>query len=782
MGSLVTALGVCASGCTKVHPSERQAPGQVDESVPPALLSAASSGGDADRAVASAPASGPGKEDAAHEAMPASTTFSPAVTCAQAVQLQDWADASALLAGLDLRGQLQPIMRYVRGRVALATEHWSDSIAELADLETLLPDLADDIAWHRAIAQIHGDAATAIDGARYLDTQSSAASLVDAATGWIKAQQWDKARASIDRAIVAAGKRKDTLTVNARLTRSTVAAATKDMSTAVDDLHFVLQYTRDVSIAQQAVRTLRSFGTAAIRSSGQHLDMARLCAATGTVDATNYHLERHNESAPTKPDRGIRDTIRATALFHSRANYEEAANLFSAAMQVPGAHQQEATYLAARAWSRAGDNARAIKLYQQVVKRFPRTASAERALYHTARLQRLEGHWKEAIDGFSHYLQQYPRGLLAHQSREELALCLLLHQQPARARKAFDELATTAKDSQRAAHFQYMSSIATYQMGRQHDAILAWRRIMQAYPLSYFALAAASRLVSVGETPPAWLTKPVVSSDGPSSLAELPSIVELLHQVGLSDDAQQHLFREQPRIARDLGQHKARGLCDLYGRIDAGDRSYQVAGAWRVIPTSDLYSAHTSRWAWHCAYPRPFQSLVARQETQLAIPSGLTYAIMRQESGFRTRATSEVGARGLLQLMPNTARRTAQAAGQDALSVADATGDALSRPGINIRVGTKYLSMLLKQMNNNAVLAVSAYNAGPQAVGRWVQRYSSTPIDIWIALIPYDQTRTYVWRVLENWARYRFAYDGPAHVAALELTLPQRIHVGPDAY
>jgi soluble lytic murein transglycosylase len=153
--------------------------------------------------------------------------------------------------------------------------------------------------------------------------------------------------------------------------------------------------------------------------------------------------------------------------------------------------------------------------------------------------------------------------------------------------------------------------------------------------------------------------------------------------------------------------------------------------------------------------------LMIRGYPTIAIPSGgnseqaLLYAIVRQESGFETDAVSRSGALGLMQLMPATASYIALKA-QLPLSLAALTTDGL----YNIALGRAYLERLLDDFGGSYALAIAAYNAGPGRVRQWLQNYGdprggSIGMVDWIELIPINETRIYVERVLENLQVYR---------------------------
>jgi len=145
------------------------------------------------------------------------------------------------------------------------------------------------------------------------------------------------------------------------------------------------------------------------------------------------------------------------------------------------------------------------------------------------------------------------------------------------------------------------------------------------------------------------------------------------------------------------------------------------------------------------------------------VEPALALAVMRQESNFETNAVSPAGARGLMQLMPATARAMARELGEPSLATR------LFEPLANMRLGTAYLAKRLEDFDRAVPLALAAYNAGAHRVRQWLNvngdpRIGETdPID-WIELIPFNETRNYVMRVIESQTIYQArAGAGSAH-------------------
>jgi soluble lytic murein transglycosylase len=146
--------------------------------------------------------------------------------------------------------------------------------------------------------------------------------------------------------------------------------------------------------------------------------------------------------------------------------------------------------------------------------------------------------------------------------------------------------------------------------------------------------------------------------------------------------------------------------------------------------------------------------------------SPLVLAVVRQESAFQTDAVSSAGAQGLMQLMPKTASETARA-----LSIAH-NPEKLFEPEYNLKLGQAYLRDMIAEFGGSYVLALAAYNAGPKRAREWLKAHGDPRAGIdqavdWIEMIPFEETRNYVQRVLENLQVYRLKGNGGSHEAQI---------------
>ncbi|HTI18502.1 MAG TPA: transglycosylase SLT domain-containing protein [Trinickia sp.] len=170
-------------------------------------------------------------------------------------------------------------------------------------------------------------------------------------------------------------------------------------------------------------------------------------------------------------------------------------------------------------------------------------------------------------------------------------------------------------------------------------------------------------------------------------------------------------------------------------------------------------------------YLSPFRSIVERDAKTNGLDVEWAYGLIRQESRFIINAHSGVGAGGLMQLMPGTARMVAKKIGMGAVSA-----EQLNDIDTNILLGTSYLSMIYNQFDGSDVLATAGYNAGPNRPRQW-KAALARPVEgaIFAETIPFNETRDYVKNVLSNTVYYAALFEGrPQSLKArLGYILPQ---------
>ncbi|MFQ3175196.1 MAG: soluble lytic murein transglycosylase [Psychromonas sp.] len=192
---------------------------------------------------------------------------------------------------------------------------------------------------------------------------------------------------------------------------------------------------------------------------------------------------------------------------------------------------------------------------------------------------------------------------------------------------------------------------------------------------------------------------------------------------------------------------------DVSTQLQLGLYAYQKDWAHLSV----MASINSKSWdALNIRFPEVKPSLFANTANQYQLEPTYIYALARQESAFDEYAKSRVGASGYMQLMPATAKETAQMIGmKDYKDQAQLTEGA-----INVQLGAAYFEMLLKRYSGNRILATAAYNAGPYRVDSWKSKAGqSLEMDSWIETIPYKETRNYVKNVLAYNVIYQHILD-----------------------
>ncbi|MYD96605.1 MAG: lytic transglycosylase domain-containing protein [Gammaproteobacteria bacterium] len=189
--------------------------------------------------------------------------------------------------------------------------------------------------------------------------------------------------------------------------------------------------------------------------------------------------------------------------------------------------------------------------------------------------------------------------------------------------------------------------------------------------------------------------------------------------------------REWQYALPKLEPHQRLDLVELTAALGWVDQA--IAGAW----DADLKEVTRIR------YPTPHLDAFRHGAFSANLPMSLLLAISRRESAFNPRARSPAGARGLMQLMPATARSVADRIRDRRPSTED-----LLRPDTSVRLGAHHLAGLMSRYDGHRVLAIAAYNAGESRIDRWRRDASGMPTAVWVERIPFRETRAYVKNVL----------------------------------
>jgi soluble lytic murein transglycosylase len=744
----VVALSACGGGASSGPPTSTS-------TAPPGASSAPPAAADADEpdppAVLEAPVpvppEGPWRDD---------------------VERERWPEAWAKLEALPPSAKARPEMRYLRARVAVGLGNDAEAVAALAGLEALLPALARPVARLRAEAQAR--VGPFDQAAAYWAAQRGARELLWAAKAYEKAKRPDDARRTLDRVVALA---KGGELAEARAMRARLAEAAGAHEAALADARWLVHSAPGSPHDLDAQALLRRYDPSFEFSAKERVARAERLSELGRHDGALAELDTV-EPRPGGVGAGELAHLRGAALFKAR-RYAEAVDEIKKALAVGAPAAGDDEYLLARALSRADRDEEALAAYRALAKKYAKSGRADDALYAVGRLLFLLGRDEEADGAYGEYLRRFPRGKNRGDARYERALAQLGAGRASQARAAFAQLAGGAEPGE-AARLRELEGVAAAEAGDVKAAEKLFRDVIRTHPLSWPASTARSRLLALNLAPPPAIEPSAPGADPTPIVVQLPGPVELLRRLGLYSDAEDFLSRNEGAFRASHAPRSVEALCQGYGMLERGARRLQVS--YEGVRVDSLVRAPTlaSRWAWECLYPSPFGPLVRDVTARDRLPAELIYAIMRQESGFRPRVVSPVGAIGLLQIMPATGRQLAAKAG-----VALDEG-ALERPAINVDLGSRYMANLLSIWKGHIPLMVASYNAGPHAVSRWVQRWGHLPVDVWAARIPYAETRQYVARVMGNLARYTYLTGGEAGVLPVPLAIDGALRAPDDAF
>lgn len=369
------------------------------------------------------------------------------------------------------------------------------------------------------------------------------------------------------------------------------------------------------------------------------------------------------------------------------------------------------------------------RLYQQVAERFPDHDDAVFSFWQTAWLQYRLGRYSLAASIWRLFIKQFP-----HNAWRPQVLYWL---------------------GRVAQHRDYLS-----------NAQALYQRVAMDHPFHYYSLQAREQLRQLSVPPPP-ITVPNGNAtwpweDGPP--VSLPSSVtrqvtpEQFHLIRAQEFQHLQMHRnaqaEIDALAALLPQSQANDyfLATLFAQINhhlaAFRRLNQLISTLTPVQIRGLPRAF-----WTLLYPKTFWDHITPHATRHGLSPYLVLSLIRQESAFNPRAFSPAGARGLMQIIPSTARIVARQTRVQRFNL-----HMLFEPQANIQLGTHYFSHQLQQFDRNLVFALAAYNAGPHRVAEWRQRWPDLPMDEFIEQIPFKETRLYVKLILRNLLIYEHLY------------------------
>jgi len=693
------------------------------------------------------------------------------------VRRQRWKEAARKLDTLPGAEQKLPEMRYVRARVALALGDAATAAERLDGLDASLPLLAGDIARHLAEARlVVGPYEKA---AEYFGGHASPSSLLAAAAAYEKAHENVHAR-SVCQRVIGFAKKTRTEEAEARACELRLSIGPESTTLAAGDARWISVHAPESTWGKEADQALQRLAPSHPLLGEELLERAQAFADAGRTDDALKALDRVAGAPPPKVPHLTELRLRGDILYKTRGRALDAAHVLDESAAAGGSHVLEDAFHAARAMARADHDDDAAYRFARLAKNHPGTHWGDEAQFFVPYLALLHGKWREAAQGFDEYARAYPKGVERRDAEHGGALAHLMNEDYAAARRLFEEVAVEEADPLAAVRARELAALAALRDGDRLHAVAGWTAILRTYPLSWAALVARTRLAEINAPSTPWVEPSSAPTNVTPLVVTLPPPVDVLHRLGLDADAEAALHEREGVVfgAAPAGRG-LEALCEAYGVIGRAKRRYHLISQ---IPLDALRTTPgpSNRWAWECAYATPFADDI-REDIAHDAPHDsphdagapiadelLAYAVMRQESNFDPDALSPAHAVGLMQLLPETARAVAE---ELHISFDESH---LTQPSLNVALGTRYLADLgvrFKDAPARLPLVVAAYNAGDEAITRWLARVPKMDIDEFVERIPYAETRGYVARVMGNWAHYEYLKHGEDGVPALKLAL-----------
>jgi soluble lytic murein transglycosylase len=690
-------------------------------------------------------------------------------TWVEDVRSEQWADAAVKIDALPETERKLPEMRYVRARVALSMGDAKVAADGLDGLDQSLPLLAGDIAHHLAEARrVVGPFDKA---AEYFGAHATPGSLLAAADSYEKAHDNLRARAVCQR-VIGFAKKTRLEEAEARACELRLGTGPEANTLAIGDARWIAIHAPDSPWGTQADQALTKLAPSHPLLGEELMIRAQAFADAGRVDEALAALDKVALAPSPKVPHLFELRMRGEILYKTRGRALEAAKVLEESAALGGSHAVEDSFHAARALARADHDDDATQRLAQIARNHRGTRWGDEADFFVPYLALLHGKWREAAAGFDEYLKSYPKGVERRDAEHGGALAHLMNEDFGAARRLFEEVAVEESDALAAARARELAGLAALRDGDKLHAVASWTALIESYPLSWAALVARTRLQEIHAPLPPW-AHPYVGAKAASHeplVAKLPPPADVLHKLGLDRDAESALHEREGVVLGEAPPGRGlEALCAAYGVVGRARRRFHLVSQ---IPLDALHAAPgpENRWAWECAYPTPFSDHVRAPVRAFGhgLDEALVYGIMRQESNFDPDAISPAHAVGLMQLLPETARLVAGEAHQ---KYDDAW---LTQPPLNVLLAVRYLGDLDEKFDKSPAhlpLMVASYNAGEEAVSRWISRASKMDVDEFVERIPYAETRGYVAHVMGNWAHYEYLLNGEAGVPEVRLAL-----------
>ncbi|MBI5238160.1 MAG: lytic transglycosylase domain-containing protein [Deltaproteobacteria bacterium] len=497
----------------------------------------------------------------------------------------------------------------------------------------------------------------------------------------------------------------------------------------------------------------------------------RILRARGFFSAARYDMAAQELSPVIREAQGKSYAesamLYSSSLMRLKRYGEAAASLKELLRRGAGREEREALGRLALIALRRSDRGLLDDAEKRLASSHPGTKERTDAMLYRAYLDESEGYMEKALSAYAEVIEKFPSTQAAMEAVWKTLWIKYRSGRHDEAYKVFSIHEASFKGFKGLDKLLYWAARSASKAGMEKEAEALYERLCFGFRHGYYCQMAEDRMGAIegpdvrpaqGKAPPQ--SPPCtrgglggrLAEAGKSALFSEDSYLAAKELIlsGLGKDASEELSFLAEAYADDRD-----GVLALAFMFKAsGDYGRALAAYYRYTVLSDARGDMPVEIP-ELVYPAEAATYIREAGPSVPVDEYLAAAVMREESSFDPEAFSPAGAIGLMQLMPDTGRAMARAAGIAALDPAE-----LFDPDTNARFGARYLAQLGAMFNWDLPRTVAAYNAGPETVKRW-EAAGHQEADEFIESIPYRETRAYTKRVIESYGNYlRYAGIG----------------------
>lgn len=458
-------------------------------------------------------------------------------------------------------------------------------------------------------------------------------------------------------------------------------------------------------------------------------------------------IPAYQKNPPTSPNlyriaRGLHLTGKTEA---AKGNYQEFLKQFP---------DTEEASLALKHLASLSDSKDTIKYYDQAIATFP--DAAPEVLMKKANLLDKMRSKTSASQVRQFLLDKYPESDTTADYRWQVAKKLAKEGELEKASTWAEKIIENNPQSEVTPKAAFWVGKWQQQLGQTQEAEKTFRYILATHPHSYYAWRSASILgmdvgdfANVRQLNPE-VVEPQIRFAPPAGSEQFQE----LYQLGQDDQAQM-LWEGEVGGKEELTVNEE--FTDGLLMLNQQEYIQGIGKIWSLKLRSE--PEEKAEWAvlrqrpdyWQALFPFPYQDVILQGSKQRQLNPLLVTSLIRQESRFEKEIVSSAGAVGLMQVLPSTGEWAAEKINLEDYSLTD--------PNDNVTLGTWFFNYTHQEYENNSLLAIASYNAGPGNVSKWVKEYGWEDPDVFIENIPFPETKGYVESVFGNYWNYLLIYN-----------------------